>query len=229
MLPRLLTPAFLLVLLLSVAAHADPVLVIDGFLQSVRVSPEQALRSMDVSGPGFHARGNDTATGLRTPGCSFCTPNSFARFDEIFFATSNSIALMRLSGGLTVGGVTFDSSLFDSSVSFSIQTDLVRLVAPPGDPETFSVFVHFTATGSYTVTERATSQVVSSGPLTGQGIAEAIIRTGQIDPLGREFYVTESVTYRFDNNPPVPEPATLVLFGLGGGGLWLLRRRRARR
>lgn len=225
--PRLLAHALLLVLLLSVAAHADPILVIDGFLQSVRVSPEQGLRSMDISGPGFSARGNDTMPGLRTPGCSFCTPNSFQRFDDILFATSNSIALMRLSGGMTVGGVTFDSSLFDTSVSFSIQTDLVRLVAPPDNPETFSVFVHFTATGSYTVTDRATSQVVSSGPLTGQGIAEALIRRGQIDSLGREFYVTESVTYRFDNNPPVPEPATLVLFGLGSGGLWLLKRRRA--
>jgi hypothetical protein len=43
---------------------------------------------------------------------------------------------------------------------------------------------------------------------------------------GQTSYEFQSLRATFAE--PTPEPATLVPFGLGGGGLWLLRRRRDR-
>lgn len=223
--PRLLTPAFLLVLFLAAAAHADPVVITGGTAQFVRTSSASATMTINVSGDGFSLSGSRFLQ--RTPPCGPCPSGTVVSFnDTLAFGNGTSVPPMSMS--LTVGGVAYGGPEFRTSASLDVRADSTQIIVPPGNPETFTVVIPFTAIGSYGIFSSTTFELFGTGSITGRGTIEAVLR--RLDNTSNvSAYFTQSVTYRFEDATATPEPATLTLFGLGGAGAWMLGRRRARR
>jgi hypothetical protein len=221
-LPRLLTPAFLFVLFLATAAHADPVVITGGTAQFVRTSSFSATWSIDVSGAGFNLSG--TRFVQRTPPCQPCPAGTVVSFNDTL-AFSNDTSIPPMSMSLTVGGVNYGSPEFRISASLRILTDPTQIIVPPGNPETFTIVLPFTASGSYGIVNSATFELFGTGPITGRGSIEAVIR--RLDNASNvSAYYTQSVTYHFDDATATPEPATLLLLTTGLAGAAAVRRRR---
>lgn len=194
--PRLLIPAFLLVLFFSAAAHADPLVITSGSFTAVG----QSLGSKHIAifGPGFHfSSSSPYTTGL--PG-SDLVPGGGAR-------------TLRVIGNFDSGSFAFDMG----SVNFPDLGDI--------DPTNVTFTVPFNMEGRFfgQVDGEPTPRqvfVVGRGDMTFNYLAHP-------DHNGRTLYEFQSLRATFAD-AATPEPATLTLFGLGGAGAWLLRRRRAK-
>ncbi|HWS87198.1 MAG TPA: PEP-CTERM sorting domain-containing protein [Pyrinomonadaceae bacterium] len=229
--PRLLTPAFLLVLFLAASAHADPVVfdpvaITGGTAQFVRTSSASATWTIDVSGDGFHLTG--TRFPQRTPPCDPCPSGTVVSFNDTLSWDNQQNIFPPRSLGLTVGGVPYGGPQFLTIASLTIRADPVQIIVPPDSPEIFTIVIPFTASGGYSIRNNMTGELFGSGSFTGRGSLEAVIRRLDTTPPVSAL-VTQSVTYRFDDATATPEPASLTLLGLGGGAAWLLRRRRVKR
>ena len=105
--PRLLTPAFLLVLFLAASAHADPVVfdpvvITGGTAQFARI-PGSSFGSswtIDVSGDGLSLSGSRFAQ--RTPPCDPCPSGTVVSFNDTL-SWNNDMTIPPPTLGLTVG------------------------------------------------------------------------------------------------------------------------------
>jgi hypothetical protein len=81
--------------------------------------------------------------------------------------------------------------------------------------------IPFTMEGSFLVEDRGTLD-----ELVGSGIATTTWRPDGLDQNGNLIWGLSTLRYDFSGAAPVPEPTTLVLFGLAGATTWLLRAKR---
>jgi hypothetical protein len=145
-----------------------------------------------------------------------CGPGSILNVGGVFSAPQLNIAFSR--GTVTINGVTFTNVSFTGALNFT-----GSLVLPSGFVNDHPVIVPFTMTGQLQgfipcspADPFAACQQVFDISVLGSGNANANF----------QFFGTRSVAYAF--NQPVPEPATLGLFGVGLLALNVLRKHRRR-
>jgi hypothetical protein len=183
--------------------------------------------SVTLIGVNFSVAGGGVTVFANTD-CQPCHQGSTVNFGNNFPGTFPHDSTDGVSyGAFTLAGTTYDDPDIRSVVSFII-TAPATLIVPAGNPAQFTFSVPFTMSGSYLIRNIATFQTVSSGTVTGQGIAD-IVLVRNIDPLpdGTFLYEAHSATYRFSATT-VPEPTALTLLGAGTAGLYLRLRKKRR-
>ena len=193
--------------LLPLRASADPVQITSGLLTS-----SGALMSGDFQlvGEGFDV------TGFAEPGVVFpsltCFPCTVG--DPIDLRTRYLGTIGNLSG--TVDGTTYSSIRFGGSMEFQAPT-----VPAPSTAGAFTLTRTFTFDSTLTGflnfnTEN--EEIAFEKLLAGQGTVTASF-VAVPNPDGPPLFNFESVRYEFTQATPgpdpVPEPATLLLFGSG--------------
>ena len=196
-------------------AAADPVRITSGFVHAGTVDPRAqfALAGEGLSLAGF-AEAFSSTLSLE---CVPCAPGTTLDLAGAFEGP-------RAAGSGTVDGVTYSEIFLDgmtgtfSSPSFQIAGDqavtIMRNFSFTGTISGYLLnpFVHGFTEPAFTKT------------LTGQGVVRAgFLFNADETPL---FSATD-LRYEFADAAPVPEPATLLLFGTGAAMAALRRRRMA--
>jgi len=212
--------AVLCILWLSLArpADAEPILIRMGGIDFDTTGPP----GLSLSGDAFFlvslfpTQGSPLA--CVPPGG--CAPGTSVSLSLVLGAPSLDFDLgsgFAVVGENSYGAIVGDRVKFRGQLSFDAATlpvpdgDRVRLTSP------------FVLTGSIAAFQDASSIVpLFQADVTGSGIASLVL---QRNPLG--VYQFQAFDYRIQD--PVPEPATLLLFGSGVAGLAIRRYRRALR
>lgn len=178
--------------------------------------------SINASGPNISIQGNaggepgNLTFATCTP--SPCAAGSILNVGGVFNASQLNIGFSR--GTVTINGITFNNVFFSGALNFT-----GSVVLPPDFVNDHPVSVPFTMQGQLQgliACDPAAPFTPCQPPvfdvtLIGSGIASANF----------QFFGTRSVIYAFAE--PVPEPATLGLFGAGVLALNALRKRRQRK
>ena len=134
------------------------------------------------------------------------------------------------------GGFTFirpneQISFVSVRASLVIQAGEVTIpAAGPTLPDHFFLAAPFSLTGHVRVVEDLTARVLFDDAVTGSGtatlrLANRFLGVGDdADPVPP--YTFDRITYELEDRAPIPEPATLLLFGTGAA---ILARRTTRR
>jgi hypothetical protein len=105
-------------------------------------------------------------------------------------------------------------------LGFSSQTVLPPVGGTAGS--TAVLRIPFTMEGHF----RVDTDAPTLDTLVGSGIATTTWRSDGLDQNGNPIVGLAALRYDFSGAAPVPEPTTLVLFGLAGATTWLLRAKR---
>ena len=146
-----------------------------------------------------------------------------------FSATHNALANNIWFANATSGTITFDlhgsyaltdlavwtfqnnTSLGIQNVSISTSTDNINFFALPGGPSQFAQ-----SSGS----DPQSSEVFSIGPVTA-----AYVKFTVSSVWGGSLLGLDEVGFATTDAPPLPEPASLALFGIGAAAFFARRRR----
>jgi hypothetical protein len=210
--------AFVLPLTAVSGANADPVTITSGFLLTEGwgvVSRPSTVAGTD----GFRM----TTTLAVGPGSGRIDPLSSC-FGEIECAPGTrlnvGVYLDAFDGGLintrlTLNGKEYELNAVDTSLV--LRPDGFFTVPEFGGAEMVVVTAPFTLTGFF-----SDHILIQQTQITGHGIASITLTHPD---RGSPGWVGSSVRYDFASAAPVPEPASLLLFGSGLAALTAIRRR----
>lgn len=205
---------FFVALWLPVEARADDIIITSG-----------SLTVGNNSGGQFSFAGqNFAATGGVNNGANSCSPCRAGQ--QINIGSFNSGLDLR-GGSVTINGTT-TGVLYDGYLQF-----IGSIIVPPVDPAAPASLVTVETAFAFLGQLQGCTQSVISGcrdelfnaTLSGQGIATVVL-SSYFDPQFGRLYSLQSVTYRFQNATPTPEPVTLILLGTGLAGVAAHARRR---
>jgi hypothetical protein len=207
----------LLMLVITPAVHADPIVITSGFLS---VSGT-ARASYSLTGNNFSVTGANGDTGNSpATGCLPCASGSLLSTGSFFVGTSLG------HGSATINGTTF------SNVGFLGEFGLggASILLPAGT-ENLTITFPFTFSGNIRGCDSNVSclnVIFSTTELVGQGIGTLELTFGRIHESGVALYDFKSLTYNFQSSE-VPEPMTITLLATGLIGVGAKLRSRTRR
>ena len=180
--------------------------------------------TLNASGPNIsinqNSGGEPGNLTFAPAGCnpSPCGPGSVLNVGGVFNATQLNIGFSR--GTATIDGVTFNNVFMTGTLNFT-----GSIVLPPDFVNDHPVSVPFTMQGQL----QGLIPCDPAAPLTPcqPPVFDITVNGSGIALANFQFFGSRSVIYAFAE--PVPEPATLSLFGVGVLALNALRKRRQRK
>jgi hypothetical protein len=210
--PCFVIAATLLVVGVPARAHADPIVLTNGF---VGQSSGNDLPGFTVSGSGSSFTG---VLGVAGVVCCVFGPGDVVRLDWSFPVT----ALPFQTATQTVDGTAFHDTFLRGQMTFTA----VPFVAPAiAGSDQFSFTTPFTMTGQISGFTGSLAEPfqVFSVPVAGSGSATVGGHTADNGAL----FVGTFLGFDLQDPAPTPEPATLILVGAAlAGGLGAAARRR---
>lgn len=223
--PRVVCSAVVVLMAICRLAAADPLTVTSGFVIFTDEPGEFRL-----TGTGFDLRGSwfpGTVTGtFWYDRCYLCAGGSLVDFGSTTYTFSTDPSA--IAGG-SVGGVAFDRLFYDAEFTFNGPL-VIALTRLNEDGSTVQTGL-FAFEGRIAVfqDESFSGRALFSADLRGSGTADVFFGADTDMNASHPFIVNELV-YRFEDQTPIPEPATLVLLAAGlGVAVRLKKRGRARR
>lgn len=222
--PQILLLAALICLSSISRAAAEPVTIVSGSLLSTglfEVSPPSTLRG---------TRGLTITTSVAVgPGSGRLDALEVCRFQPDClpgYRLSVGGWLAPNDSGLVGTVVTFrgvEYRNFGMDDPFGFHLELAGSVRLPefGDMRPRTVTAPFALTGRFTDPDRGVDV-----RLAGRGTATLWLRPESSFVIGEPGWSVDRLRYDFDPSAPVPEPATLLLFGTGAAAAFCARRRR---
>ncbi len=195
-------------LILPVSAHADTLIVTDGFLSVTGFTGGPVF---SFGGDNFSLTGGGDQGNAGPTFCQPCVSGTTLRVNAFFVGSSLGF------GRGIINGITFNSLRLDGSVEISGNPVLV----PAATSDVF-LTAPFTFSGRILGCERnsapfpgcRSTDTVFSVTLIGQGIATIHLDFLEINANGDSVYFFRSVTYNFQR-AEIPEPATIMLLTTG--------------
>ncbi len=206
---------FLMVVFTPTLTRADPIVVTSG---TITVSGLAGGPHFDLTGDNFHASnaGGDTGNFAPQLGCGPCFAGKTVGVGGSFLGSS-----LGGGGSITLNGTTVTNPGYGGLFGIGGSSFIV-----PSVTTDVSITVPFTFAGTLNVCSGSCliNPVLFTVSLVGSGTATVDLTFSGFDNLGRPIFFFHQATFQFEE--PVPEPASILLFG---GGLALLTAKLKRR
>lgn len=200
---RLLPALLVFACVFSSEVRADTIGITGGSLSATRTST-----TFSFAGQGLAASGRGEEGGVLATFCSPCMAGDTVSLNSNFVGGSTLG-----SGPAIVNGIYYDRLYYESGDLRFVGS----IIVPPTDSSLINVTAPFSFSGNLSgwLNRIDPGTAVFSSTLSGSGIATLQLSTFFDQSRGQRLYSFQNVTYNFQPNAPVPEPATLVLLGTG--------------
>lgn len=187
-------------------AIAEPIRVTGGFMNVTSGSTPAPVEVAGTRGFSFNGDADPVEGRVDAFNSCPCLPGDIIPLDAAMFGA--------FTGTATLDGNTYDVTIStDPTTSMNWVISGPDVTAPPEASTAQSLQAQFTLTGSFIPDATPPSGSPTPIPLIGRGIATLTLRPDLADQPFE--WDTTSVNYKFSDASVTPEPASLILIGIG--------------